>query len=118
VFTCSVRPGTPLSRQVAGKELALVPHDEAASRASMLAELGGRMERRFASSFIGRELQVLFEDGSCNDDGTMKWGGYSGNYLRVDVDAPIDSDRMKGVEYQVLIEGLSDDLHLRGRLLS
>ncbi len=119
VFTCSVRPGTALSRQVAGKELDPVPHAVAATRASQLAELGGRMERRFASAFCGGELQVLFEESSANDDGTTRWSGYSGNYLRVDVnvDAGVDPDLMKGFIHNVLVEGFGEDLHLQGRLL-
>jgi threonylcarbamoyladenosine tRNA methylthiotransferase MtaB len=119
VFTCSVRPGTALSRQVAGKELVPVPHPEAATRASRLSGLGGRMERRFASSFLGSELQVLFEESSVNDDGTLRWSGYSGNYLRVDVDvaAGVDPVLMKGCVHNVHVEALGEDLHLHGRLL-
>jgi threonylcarbamoyladenosine tRNA methylthiotransferase MtaB len=119
VFTCSIRPGTVLSRQVAGKERTPVPHAEAATRASRLSELGGRMERSFASSFLGSELQVLFEESSVNGDGTLRWSGYSGNYLRVDVDvaAGVDPDLMRGSIHNVHVEALGEDLQLHGRLL-
>ena len=120
VFTCSVRPGTALSRQVAAKELAQVPPPEASRRASMLAELGARIERRFASSFIGRDLRVLVEEGFGTEAGGMRWSGYSGNYLRVDVDIPAGSGcgGLRGMELNVFVEGVGEDLHLRGRLLS
>ncbi|NTV02480.1 MAG: MiaB/RimO family radical SAM methylthiotransferase [Chlorobiaceae bacterium] len=119
VFTCSVRPGTALSRQVASRELVPVPPPEAAGRASMLGELGGRIERRFASGFVGSELMVLFEEGCRNEDGGMRWSGYSGNYLRVEVDVEgvADETALRGSEHAVLVEGVGDDLHLLGRLL-
>jgi threonylcarbamoyladenosine tRNA methylthiotransferase MtaB len=120
VFTCSVRPGTALSRQVTGRELPVVPHAVAADRASKLSGLAAKKERRFASSFIGKELRVLFEEGSENGDGTVTWSGYSGNYLRVGVEAAAGSGsaRMKGAEHAVLVEGFGEGLLLRGRLLS
>lgn len=120
VFTCSVRPGTVLSRQVTGRELPLVPHAVAAMRASRLSGLAENMERSFASSFIGKELKVLFEDGTDSGDGIVRWSGYSGNYLRVDVDvhAGFDSGCQRGTEHVVLVEGFGEGLHLRGRLLS
>ncbi|NTU67600.1 MAG: MiaB/RimO family radical SAM methylthiotransferase [Chlorobiaceae bacterium] len=119
VFTCSVRPGTTLARQVASKELAPVPHPEVARRASMLAGLGGGIERRFAESFIGSRMAVLFEEGSTTEDGRIRWSGYSGNYLRidVDVDAVAEGGGFRGEEHVVLVEGIGEDLHLQGRLL-
>ncbi|NTV25650.1 MAG: MiaB/RimO family radical SAM methylthiotransferase [Chlorobiaceae bacterium] len=120
VFTCSVRPGTALSRQVAGRELRTVPHAEVASRASKLAALARNMELNFASSFVGKRLRVLFEERTGRADGTISWGGYSENYLRVDVglDAGVISDGMRGAVHEVLVEGIGEDLHLQGRLLS
>jgi threonylcarbamoyladenosine tRNA methylthiotransferase MtaB len=119
VFTCSVRPGTTLFRQVAARELTPVPHPEVARRASMLSELGVRIERRFAESFVGSRMEVLFEECSGSDDGNMRWSGYSGNYLRIDVDIPAGTDcsAFRGQEHTVLVDGVADDLHLQGRLL-
>ncbi|NTU92626.1 MAG: MiaB/RimO family radical SAM methylthiotransferase [Chlorobiaceae bacterium] len=120
VFTCSVRPGTTLSRQVARRELRTVPHAEAASRASRLAGLARRLEQNFASLSVGRSLRVLFEEGVGNPDGTVRWSGYSENYLRVDVDLDPDAtpDAMRGSVHEVLVDGVGEDLHLTGRLLS
>ncbi len=117
VFTCSVRPGTPLFRQVADKTLTRVHPDEAASRYDRLVDLGRGIERRFAESFIGGRLRVLFEEGPHVQDGTLQWSGYSGNYLRVGVDADLSPGEMRGREYDVFIEGIGDDLQLHGRLL-
>lgn len=120
VFTCSVRPGTMLARQIAGGERHPVPHEEVAERASMLADLARQKEMNFASSFVGRRLCVLFEEGRDIAGGRVTWGGYSGNYLRVDVelDAAFGYERMKGCEHEVFVEGIGEDLHLRGRLVS
>ena len=119
VFTCSIRPGTPLSRQVSSGELTPVPHPEVARRASMLGELGSLIERRFAGSFVGRRMNVLFEEGTESGDGAVRWSGYTGNYLRVDVDVPSGSviGSLRGCEIAVLVDRVGEDLHLRGRLL-
>lgn len=119
VFTCSVRPGTPLFEQVARKERQRVPRAEAAERAARLASLAEEKERSFASTFIGKEMRVLFEEGLDNRDGTVQWSGYSGNYLRVGVELRDSTrrDSLRGEEHTVLVEGPGDGLHLRGRLL-
>jgi threonylcarbamoyladenosine tRNA methylthiotransferase MtaB len=120
VFTCSVRPGTQLYRQVNDRQVMRVHPDEAASRYSRLVDLGERIERRFAASFIGSRLRVLFEDGSQDDGGqTVLRSGYSGNYLRVGVDvaAAMNPEEMRGREYDVFIDGFGDGLQLHGRLL-
>jgi threonylcarbamoyladenosine tRNA methylthiotransferase MtaB len=118
VFTCSVRPGTALARQVAARQLRPVPPPVAASRAGRLALLAAGMERAFAESFVGSRLPVLFEEGRLNGDGKFRWGGYSPGYLRVEVDAGRDSGIARGDEREVLIEGIGGDLQLQGRLLS
>lgn len=118
IFTCSVRPGTPLSRQVASRQLRLVPPQVAASRAARLAGLAARIERSFADSFVGSTLRVLFEEGQPNGEGTLRWGGYSPNYLRVAVDAGQDSNIARGDEREVMIAAVGEDLQLQARLLS
>lgn len=119
VFNCSVRPGTVLSRQVAERLLAPVPRAEAASRASRLGELAGMIERRFSDPYIGRSLSVLFEESRILEDGRRRWSGYTGNYLRIDVDLDAGSPLMalKGSERAVVVEGRGDGLNLQGRLL-
>ena len=119
VFSCSVRPGTRLFREIAEKRVSRVVSAEVSCRAKHLAQLGQQLERRFASSFIGRQLRVLFEEGVPCADGTMLWSGYSENYLRVQValDPSAGSAEMRGVEHKVLIEGVGEGLLLEGRLV-
>ncbi|NTW52661.1 MAG: MiaB/RimO family radical SAM methylthiotransferase [Chlorobiaceae bacterium] len=117
VFTCSVRPGTQLYRQVADRTLARVHPDMAASRYDRLVALGSRIERRFAESFIGSTLRVLFEEGPHVEEGVLRWSGYSGNYLRVGIEADLKLGEMRGSEHDVFIEGIGDGLQLHGRLL-
>jgi threonylcarbamoyladenosine tRNA methylthiotransferase MtaB len=123
VFTCSIRPGTRLAGQVAGRRLRPVSPAEASSRASRLAGLASRMEGEFASSFVGRRLSVLFEEESAGSCGTSRWEGYSGNYLRVgvDVDPSVAPGQLKGEVREVVVEevgGAGGSLLLHGRLLS
>jgi threonylcarbamoyladenosine tRNA methylthiotransferase MtaB len=119
VFTCSVRSGTLLFDQVARNQRKRVPRAEAAVRAARLARLAEEKERSFASTFIGKELRVLFEEGVDNSDGSMRWSGHSGNYLRVGVDVggSVSRGSLRGEEHTVLVEGPGDGLHLQGRLL-
>jgi len=119
VFSCSVRPGTRLFREIAEKRVSRVVSAEASRRATRLAQLGQQLERRFASLFIGRQLRVLFEEGVADADGKMLWSGYSENYLRVQVaiDDAAGGVSMKGVEREVVVEGVGEGLLLQGRLV-
>lgn len=120
VFSCSVRPGTRLFREISEKRAHRLAGDVIADRASRLGLLGQQLERRFAASFIGQRLKVLFEEGSAGEDRSMLWRGYSTNYLRVQIrlDVSSSSESMRGVEREVLIEGVGDGLQLQGRLVS
>jgi len=119
VFSCSVRPGTRLFREIAERRISRVVSAEASRRATCLAQLGQQLERRFASSFIGRQVRVLFEEGVADADGKMLWSGYSENYLRVQVaiDEAAGGESMKGVEREVVVEGVGEGLLLQGRLV-
>lgn len=119
VFSCSVRPGTRLFREISDKRVQRVAGDVVASRASRLGYIGQQLERRFAASFIGQRLRVLFEEGVPGADGTILWSGYSENYIRVQValDPAAGSMEMRGVEREVLIEGVGESLLLEGRLV-
>ncbi|MBN1928665.1 MAG: tRNA (N(6)-L-threonylcarbamoyladenosine(37)-C(2))-methylthiotransferase MtaB [Chlorobiaceae bacterium] len=120
VFSCSVRPGTRLFREISAKRVDRVAGEVVASRAACLGLLGQRLERRFAGSFIGRRLRVLFEEGIPASEGAAFWSGYSDNYLRVQVsvDASEGSAELRGVEHEVLVEGVGEGLLLQGRLVS
>jgi threonylcarbamoyladenosine tRNA methylthiotransferase MtaB len=119
-FTCSIRPGTRLFREIAARHSVRVPSDVTASRSARLGVLGEKIEKRFAGSFIGCRMKVLFEESTVLSGGTLRWSGYTGNYLRVSVDIGIDtlSCIVRGEEHEVLIEGFGDGLHLQARLLS
>ncbi len=74
VFPYSARPGTPAARfpgQVC-REI----RDE---RARCMRALGAEERRRFRESFVGRELEVLWE----KRRGDGRWTGWSDNYIRV-----------------------------------
>ncbi|NTU54197.1 MAG: tRNA (N(6)-L-threonylcarbamoyladenosine(37)-C(2))-methylthiotransferase MtaB [Chlorobiaceae bacterium] len=122
VFTCSIRPGTRLFRDIAEKRLTKVSSSDVASRAARMGTLGEKIERRFAGSFSGTLLKVLFEEGSQGSDGTMLWSGYSQNYLRVQVQVDARNGdvnaAMRGSVHEVFVEGFGEGLQLQGRLLS
>ncbi|HHE32752.1 MAG TPA: tRNA (N(6)-L-threonylcarbamoyladenosine(37)-C(2))-methylthiotransferase MtaB [Chlorobaculum parvum] len=119
IFSCSVRSGTRLFREIAEKKVSRVVSAEASRRAKRLAQLGQQLERRFASSFIGRQLRVLFEEGIPDGEGRILWSGYSENYLRVQVkiDDSAHGVSMRGVEHEVFIDGVGEGLLLQGRLV-
>jgi threonylcarbamoyladenosine tRNA methylthiotransferase MtaB len=115
VFSCSIRPGTLLSRQVANKERKAVHPDEIARRYHEIARLGKEKETRFNNRFVGRIMDVLFEDCKEVRCGVYECSGYTRNYLRVSVESQTN---LTGTEMPVTIERACDDLILKGRLLS
>ena len=120
VFTCSPRPGTKLFAEIAEKKVACVPSAEASSRAARLGEIGEKIERRFAETFIGSPLKVLFEESSVVAGGAVRWSGYSENYLRVSVESGAEgaAGDLRGEVRKVLVERFGEGLQLQGRLLS
>lgn len=76
VFKYSPRQGTVASgfkEQVHGK----IKQD----RSDRLIALGERLSEEFSQAFIGRELEVLYEENSRDDESLME--GYTSNYIRV-----------------------------------
>lgn len=73
VFRYSKRKGT---RAAASNEQVIDSTKK--ERSKMLIELGKKLEKEFRSRFIGKELEVLFEE---EKDGI--WYGLTDNYLRV-----------------------------------
>ncbi|RXK88659.1 tRNA (N(6)-L-threonylcarbamoyladenosine(37)-C(2))-methylthiotransferase MtaB [Chlorobaculum sp. 24CR] len=120
VFTCSPRPGTRLFAQIAEKRLVRIPSAEASARAARLGAIGERIGCRFAETFIGRRLKVLFEESVALAGGMVQWSGYSENYLRVSVEtgAEAGAGDLRGRMREVIIDGFGEGLHLKGRLLS
>ncbi len=105
VFTYSERPNTPAAG-FPGK----VEPKVRAERSEMLRILSQKKRHAFSSSFVGRELEVLFETVSANG----RLSGFSENYIRVEAEAekPI-SNEIRNVK----IIGLADD-HCRGEIVT
>lgn len=100
VFPFSGRKGTPaydFPNQVEGpvkKE-----------RAHRLSEIEAAIAKEFLDSFIGKELEVLFEEDSKREVTTE---GYSTNYLRVSV--PRDNDLVNRIARVKIIERKDQEL--------
>ncbi len=116
VFSCSVRPGTTLARQIDNHERNPVAPQEVARRYTQLVELGRQKEAKFKSRFMGKECIVLFEGSGPLRNGMQQCSGYTRNYLRVVVESA--GIELTGKELHVLIDSLDDDLNLKGRVLS
>jgi len=82
VFRYSIRPGTP-----AATMRGQVPGPVAAERSRRFHELGARLERTFQERFLGRKMEVLWEEAEARGAG-LRWSGLTGNYLRVLGDMP------------------------------
>ncbi|NTW82138.1 MAG: tRNA (N(6)-L-threonylcarbamoyladenosine(37)-C(2))-methylthiotransferase MtaB [Chlorobiaceae bacterium] len=115
IFSCSVRPGTLLAKQVATRERTAVHPDEIARRYREIARLGKEKETIFNSRYVGRVMDVLFEECREAGNGAFEYSGYTRNYLRVAVES---TTNISGREAPVLIEHSGEDLILKGRLLS
>jgi threonylcarbamoyladenosine tRNA methylthiotransferase MtaB len=120
VFSCSIRPGTALARQTANRERKPVDPAETARRYRELVALGGKHEARFKAHYIGKESNVLFEHAKPAGEGMQQCSGYTRNYLRVLVESPDNQlqQTLTGNELAVVIDGMDDDLNLKGRVLS
>ena len=120
VFSCSIRPGTTLARQIERRERKAVAVEEIARRSRELVELGHIKEAEFKARSIGKEYQVLFEHSGSPKQGVVQYSGYTRNYLRVLVEHVADDsgEQLTGNELSVVIESLDDDLNLKGRVLS
>lgn len=92
VFPYSERSGTP-AVNFAGK----VPKDERAQRAHILAELAEEYKSKFAEKFVGRTLDVLFEQ----KNKASFYEGFTSNYLKVMAESKTD---VSGQILPVLIE--------------
>ncbi len=101
VFPYSARPGTPAAR-LPGQVCREV-RDE---RARRMRALGAEERRQFQESFLGRELEVLWE----KRRGDGRWTGWTDNYIRVvgpgdpDLFNRITPTRLLGV-YETALEG-------------
>ena len=95
MFSYSPRPGTA-ARRIAAE----VPREVVRARSRRLHDVDRRLRARFGARFVGREVDVLFEERKT--DGC--WVGLTDNYLRVAVAASSESDltnrmRRVGIEH-------------------
>ncbi len=120
VFTCSIRPDTVLERQVSSGERQRVAPAISRSRSEALLVLAEMKQREFTKRYLGRKLDVLFEECGTAQNGDKILSGYSGNYLRVNVkiQGSCDSSDIVGTEKSVWIENMSTDLILEGRFVT
>jgi threonylcarbamoyladenosine tRNA methylthiotransferase MtaB len=77
VFRYSRRPGT-----AAASMPHQVPGPLAAERCRRMIELGGRLQHRFNSRFVGATLPVLWEARRAEGD-RLRWSGLTDHYVRV-----------------------------------
>ena len=93
VFPYSPRPGTPAA-SMAGQIEKSVKH----ARAAEAGRLAKKLARQYAERFVGRSLEVLFEQ--AEPDG--RYSGHTGNYLTV----LASGDNLHNVVKTVQITGL------------
>ncbi|MCU0305448.1 MAG: tRNA (N(6)-L-threonylcarbamoyladenosine(37)-C(2))-methylthiotransferase MtaB [Thermoanaerobaculales bacterium] len=102
VFRYSPRPGTPASA-LPGRVHGTVSRE----RSRRLHALGDRLARGFQRRFLGRRLEVLWEDDEAIGD-RRRWSGLTGNAIRVltETDATGDlANRITGVVLESCVPG-------------
>ncbi|MGC8839574.1 MAG: tRNA (N(6)-L-threonylcarbamoyladenosine(37)-C(2))-methylthiotransferase MtaB [Anaerolineae bacterium] len=106
IFPFSARPGTPAAA-MPGR----VPPQVVRERHRALSQVAAEGARRFARQFLGRTMEVLFEQRrEAEGQGLPLWTGLTGNYLRVGAVSGEDlHNRIRPVR---LREVLEDDLLL------
>lgn len=80
VFPYSARPGTAAARM-----RNQVPHRVKEARCQALMALGREMGRAFRQRYVGRTMEVLWENATGADEHGWRWSGLTPNYLRVEV---------------------------------
>lgn len=84
VFSYSARPGTAAARMggtIHGRVMK--------ERSRELRDVFHQQKEAFYRSFIGKELQVLWENGRICENGNLEQYGMTGNYLTVKTNHPI-----------------------------
>lgn len=100
VFPYSKREGTP-----AAKMKEQIPHAIAAQRAKMLSEADRQMRYDYISSYIGKNVAVLFEEQK-EFDGEIYSCGYTPEYIYVRVK---NNEKFDGKIKNVLIKSCGGD---------
>ncbi|MFK7801398.1 MAG: tRNA (N(6)-L-threonylcarbamoyladenosine(37)-C(2))-methylthiotransferase MtaB [Anaerolineae bacterium] len=84
-FPYSARPGT-----AAADMPDHLTKDQKKARIREMLDLGRQMGKNYHNRFIGRKLDVLWEQVHGADGKGLRWSGYSGNYIRVQAQGPAD----------------------------
>ncbi|MGQ9457987.1 MAG: tRNA (N(6)-L-threonylcarbamoyladenosine(37)-C(2))-methylthiotransferase MtaB [Anaerolineae bacterium] len=81
IFPFTARPGTPAASMPGN-----IPPSVVRERSRALSQVAEGGARRFARAFLGRTMEVLFEQRRARSrTGPALWTGLTGNYLRVGV---------------------------------
>lgn len=82
VFPFSAREGTK-----AYEMENQVPPEIKTERVNKLLKLSGKLQKNYRDKFIGKEMEVILEE---RNRKTQKIGGFTSNYLKLEVDFPDD----------------------------
>ena len=94
IFTYSTRAGTAAARMPHQ-----VPGDVKRARSHQLHAIAAQMKAQTLARYVGAVQPVLWEGpGQTLPSGELRWSGYTGNYLRVEVITPADSDLENRIE--------------------
>ncbi len=85
VFTYSAREGTP-----AANFPDQVPHPIRKSRSAEIRDILRASGESYRRQFLGKELEVLWEQVDQGADGVWNGAGLSDNYLKVEAELPVD----------------------------
>jgi threonylcarbamoyladenosine tRNA methylthiotransferase MtaB len=112
LFRYSSRAGTAAERL--GNK---VPANIIKSRHQQAKVIAQKMEQDFLNTMVGQNSSVLWErDANPLPDGTIKWKGYTKNYLRIESVTP-NTERLFNECTQTKVIGVNDGV-LIGRLIS
>jgi threonylcarbamoyladenosine tRNA methylthiotransferase MtaB len=101
VFTYSPRPDTPATR-IPGH----VPPEVARDRNRRIREVINQSASRYAESFLGKELTILWESAKATDGNAWEVVGLSDNYLRIRASVPTNLlNRLSKVRITKVSEG-------------
>jgi threonylcarbamoyladenosine tRNA methylthiotransferase MtaB len=89
IFSYSPREGTPAARM-----RAQLPKKTKKARSRVVHQLASRMKRETLETHLHQSTQVLWETRSAdpNAPDTIRWTGYTSNYLRAEVKTPANQD--------------------------
>ncbi|MFC1684447.1 tRNA (N(6)-L-threonylcarbamoyladenosine(37)-C(2))-methylthiotransferase MtaB [Pseudomonadota bacterium] len=101
IFAYSPRPGTKAATLPDQLERSVIK-----ARSQELHELGQRLKRVTLKKYLGREFPVLIEGSpELDNGGNRTWSGYTPNFLRVMIQAPVAED-LENQIHNVQLEAL------------